>query len=61
MDYVFAVQFKGELNHEWLLEDHKENVYIVSYNMNILKPQITYGCFDLQTLYGFKGNHHILF
>jgi len=43
---VFAIQFRRELTHEWILEDHRGILHQFMYNMDLLKPRITNGWSD---------------
>ncbi|ESW06523.1 hypothetical protein PHAVU_010G055000, partial [Phaseolus vulgaris] len=61
VDRAFAVEFQSELSKEWTLADSAGNLHKVYYNKDILSPQILDGWSTLSSIYGFKGNHFILF
>ena len=46
---------------EWTLADNAGNVHKVYYNQDILSSQILDGWSTLSSIYGFKGDHSILF
>ncbi|ESW06431.1 hypothetical protein PHAVU_010G047200, partial [Phaseolus vulgaris] len=61
VDRAFAVEFQSELSKEWTLADTVGNLHKVYYNQDILSPQILDGWSTLSSIYGFKGDHSILY
>ncbi|KAK7356139.1 hypothetical protein VNO80_15405 [Phaseolus coccineus] len=56
VDQAFAIQFGNELSPNWFLVDDDNNRYIVKYNMDMYRPELTRGWSEIHKYYELHGN-----
>ncbi|KAH1198625.1 hypothetical protein GmHk_18G052166 [Glycine max] len=55
----FAVRWKDELKHTWHLLDSNDNMHSITYNQNLVSPNLLAGWIELRDFYGLTPNHQV--
>jgi len=61
VDCGFAILFQRELGPEWTLADHRGNLHVVTYNVDLHFPMIIEGWVELLSFMALKENITLCF